>query len=1029
MVELPADDQLAYLQENCANNPDLIEEVLALVDNANVDDTGLQQAIQVSADRAVHGPDRIGKMLGPYRVMEKIDHGGMGTVYKAERSDKQFSQTVAIKILRSSLESNEARHRFLSERQILANLNHPYICQLVDGGTTEDDTPYLVMELVEGTPIDRFCDDNQLDTKHRLKLFAKVCDAVQFAHQNLVVHRDIKPNNILVTTDGNPKLLDFGIAKLLDEQQVMHTVAVTQEDARVLTPEYASPEQVRGEPISTATDVYSLGVLLYRLLSGHSPYGVTGKQPFELQKAILSLDPKKPSTMVATPFTTSNTETITPEEIGQQRHASPQRLRKILTGDLDNIVLMAMRKEPGRRYRSVQLFAQDIEHYLGNEPVLAHPPTLSYRSGKFIQRNRLAVFGGALSLGVIAGLVTYYTYQVTQERDKAQLEAQKAAQVSDFMLSLFDSSNPNNAQGNDISARSLLDAGAQRIQQDLESQPEVQAAMEHVMGNAYRGLALYEDAGRLIDSALATRKKLYPDGHADIVETLSIKGGLLQGQGRYEDMVPTLNEALTMNRRIHGEDHHQTASLLDRLGRAFTEQGKHDEAETAFAQALSIQQKVLEPRHVDIGATRHGMGRLALMKGEHARAEEQLAAAVDILTEHLGERDPRVQVALNELTFALMDQGKWDQAESVARRGLEISTAIFGQEHPDVSGAMISLATILETKGQLEEAETHYREAMAIDIKVFGTEHPYIALNKNNLAGVLRSQGKYIDAEALYRESLTMNQSLRGEEHQETATTQSNLGTVLAALGKFEEAEIHLQRSTEIRRQQLGADHPHTITSEYILANFLHSIQRLDDSNRLFEKVLAKRRELLGDTHPHTALTLIRYGALLERMGQLDQAQAVTQEGLAANRATFGENHTTTAQGIRILGRIAEEKDDLEQAEKHFQEALATYRKLHTDKSHPTTAIALSDMSQTLIKKGQAKKAVPMLEEALAIRQELLPEDHWQIGVAKNMLGHALVLSGTQNGRDLMKEGHGILVETRGEESWHTQEAKERMED
>ena len=961
-------------------------------------------------------------------MIEKIDHGGMGSVYKAERSDQQFSQTVAIKILRSSLESQEARHRFLSERQILANLNHPYICQLIDGGTTEDGIPYLVMELVDGTPIDQFCDTNQLDTKRRLQLFAKVCDAVQFAHQNLVVHRDIKPSNILVTADGNPKLLDFGIAKLLDEQQVMHTVAVTQEDARVLTPEYASPEQVRGEPISTATDVYSLGVLLYRLLSGHSPYGVTGKQPFELQKAILSLDPKKPSTMVATPFAASDTETVTPQEISEQRHASPQRLRKILAGDLDNIVLMAMRKEPNRRYRSAQLFIQDIEHYLRNEPVVAHPPSLSYRSGKFVQRNRLGVFGGALSLGVIASLVTYYTYQVTQERDKAQLEAQKAAQVSEFMLSLFDSSNPTNAQGVDISARSLLDAGAKRIQQDLESQPEVQAAMEHVMGNAYRGLALYDDAGNLINSALATRKGLYPDGHPDIIETLSIKGGLLQAQGLYEDVLPTLNEALVMSRAIHGEDHQQTASLLDRLGRAYTEQGKHDEAETAFNQALTIQQKIFEPRHVAIGSTLHGMGRLALMRGELATAEEQLATAVDILNENFGERDPRVQVALNELTFALMDQGKWDQAEATARRGLTMSTAVFGEEHPEVSGAMISLATILETKGQLEEAEIHYREAMAIDLKVFGTEHPYIALNKNNLAGVLRSQGKYLDAEALYREALAMNQSLRGEDHQETATTQSNLGTVLAALGKFEEAEIHLQKSTEIRRQQLGADHPHTITSEYILANFLHSIERLEDSNRLFEKVVAKRRALLGDTHPHTALTLIRYGALLERMGQLDQAAAVTQEGLTANKATFGEEHTTTAQGIRILGRIANARGDLEQAEKHYEAALGTYRTLHGGKSHPTIAMTLSDFSESLMHRGDPAKAVPMLQETLTMRQALLPDNHWQIGLAKNLLGYALVLSGAESGHALMEEGYEILLKARGEDSLYTREAKRRME-
>src|ERR1700684_2760999 len=410
-----------------------------------------------------------GDRIGPYRVLRTLGVGGMGEVYLAERADAEFEQQVAIKVVFGSALARGVQSRLKIERQILAQLDHPNIAHLLDGGSLPDRTAYIVMQYIDGIPIDEYCDSNRLDIAARLRLFQTVCAAVHYAHQNLIVHRDLKPSNILVTSAGVPKLLDFGIAKLLDERRASrHTLALTQADIRIMTPDHASPEQVRGQAITTSSDVYVLGVLLYKLLCGSGPFFISSVRLSELERAICEKDPLPPSQMVG------GEESPESISVAQARASTARRLKRGLAGDLDNIVLMAMRKEPERRYGSAQQMAGDIQRYLDGKPVIARRDTVPYRTSKFVKRHWLAVSAAAAAtFMIIAFSVTTYVQsmriaaerdRVEQQREVAEHECARAEEVSSFLVNLFKLSDPGENRGNQVTAREILDSGAKRLQ-------------------------------------------------------------------------------------------------------------------------------------------------------------------------------------------------------------------------------------------------------------------------------------------------------------------------------------------------------------------------------------------------------------------------------------------------------------------------------------------------------------------------------------------------------------------------------------
>ncbi|HNP36761.1 MAG TPA: tetratricopeptide repeat protein [Woeseiaceae bacterium] len=999
--------------------PNLVRQLRKLLTADDTGDAELKAPIQASlASFSQASTDPwIGRQLGPWLITERLAGGGMGAVFLARRSDDEYSQVVAIKVMAAQLLATDAIDRFKAERQILANLNHPWIASLIDGGSTEDGLPFLVMEYIDGLPVDLYCNRQKLGIEARLDLFRKICSAVDFAHRNLVVHRDLKPSNILVGNHGNPKLLDFGIAKLL--QTGSYQQAMTQQGVRVLTPEFASPEQVRGEPISVAADVYSLGVLLYRLITGLSPYGPEVKSSRDYERAIIEDEPQRPSTAVTSPDTAP--------EVTADRATSPRTLRKQLEGDLDNIVLKALQKEPERRYPTASALSADIRHYLCHEPVAARGDDWAYRARKFAVRNRQGLAVTAMIAILLSSLLTWHVMRLSSERDLTALEAAKAERVANFLLSLFETADPDHARGETITARALLDQGAHRVDTELAGQPALRAAMQDVMGGAYRGLGLYPESQALLEKALATRRELYGELNPDVLQTSSRMAGLAHDRGDYEVSERAFRDALDVSRKLYGSSNPTTASLLAGLAKTEFERGRYDDAGRQYKAAVDMFASAAPNGSEARANALIGYGWLQINTGDFEDAEATLQQSILMLHATVGDTHPDVPAAMNHLTYLYMDTGRWADAEATMREALARSIAIYGDEHPAVNADRETMATIIDRRGANREAEGLYRKALQADLRLLGEQHPYVATDKNNLAGNLRRQGKFEEAEQLYRESLALNRRIHGDHHPESATSQANLALLLTQLGRFDEARPYFENAYEIRKTVLGDEHPATLSSQHIYANFLQTIEQYDAAKPWYVDTLEKRRRILGDKHPGVSTVLAGYATLLRETGQLEEAQATVAEALKISASSLGAEHPTTANAVFILGTIEEASGNANKAIELYRDALAQIEQA-PDPDELRRAAVLTALGSLLTDTGEADQALPLIEEGLAVRERLLPAGHWEIGVSRSVLGYCERVLGTDGAQEKLRLAHELLRKVRGTDSRVTQKAVRRLE-
>ena len=1016
----------AYVEAVRAEDPALAAQLDALLE-ADASETFIVGAISDEVSTLLDDvvDPHLGARFGAYIVTGVLGRGGMGNVYLGERADEEFEQRVAIKLLGQALVGPQAVGRFLRERQILANLSHPNISQLLDGGATEEGLPYLVMELVEGQPIDTYCDDNRLSIDARLGLFRQVCDAVDHAHRNLIVHRDIKPTNILVTREGVPKLLDFGIAKLLDDSTAESGPALTRQAMRIMTPEYASPEQVRGEPITVTTDVYALGVLLYELLSGRHPTPLGGLNGLELERAICETEPTKPS--ASTRHERDGEEIpLTPDALAAQRSATPQQLRTTLAGDLDNIVLKAMRKEPGRRYASAQKFADDIERYLASLPVLAHPASWRYRAGKFVRRNRLAVFGSAAMALILAAVISFYTMRVTSERDRAQLEAAKAEQVSRFLLELFETADPSASLGEAVTARSLLDQGRFRVR-DLDSQPAVQAAMKDVMGAAYRGLGLYDQSRPLLDDAYTTRRRLYGPSDPETLRSLNARGMLQIDMGEYEEALALYEAGLATARREFGEQHTTTAVMLRQVGVSMQQLARYEEAESYYRQALAVQSALVPgPDELKAGIL-EDLGRLLDDAGRSDEAIPMLREAIAMFQTVKGENHPAYLIAADNLGWALLSVGDFDGAESVFRDVLAERRRMFGEAHPETYGATAALGTVAFDRGDFAAAEPLYRESLEGFRNVLGEGHPEVAIGANNLATTLESLARHDEAGRYYRMALRMNQSARGPLHPETATSLSNFGVFLMRNGQYDEAGEHILGALDARRETLGEQHPHTAASLGIYALYLQETGDLEASRTWHERTLDVRTEVHGVDHPLYGATLSRYGDVLRELGELHAAEEALLDADPVLRAAYPDGHARVAGTTLALAQLREAQGEAAAAAAAYRQSLEEFAALY-EADHPAIGRALLPYGEFLISLGEPDEAEAVLDRSLTILQARAPDGDWRIPAAQSALGESLMLAqDCAAAEPLLAEGHGSLLARRGPDDAMTRRAAERM--
>jgi len=844
--------------------------------------------------KRIPGPGA-GDRVGAYRILRELGRGGMAVVYLAERADGAFDQQVALKLLRPGVAANELLQRFEQERQILASLNHPAIARLLDGGVDDLGRPFIALEHVEGQTIDRYCDEHRLSVEERISLFLVVSQAVGYAHSKLVVHRDLKPSNILVDAEGQVKLLDFGIAKLLDPAVAGSFAAPdTRTMHRVLTPEYASPEQVRGDAVTTASDVYQLGLLLYELLTGTRAVRLAGLSATETERAICMDLPPRPSTLEIS------------EEISRSRQSTPAQLAKRLRGDLDNILFMALRKEPDRRYATPAELISDLERYRTGLPVTARPDTLTYRTRKFVRRHRfgLAAILAIVVLGIgYAITITMSAAQISRERDRAQAEASKAREVKDFLVNIFEVSDPEEALGEKISARELLERGSARVHDELADQPEVQAEMLRAIGEIYRKLGLFDRAEPLLRQALE-----------------------LTGGGSPED-APALTETLRL------------------LGKTIQAKGANDEAEAFLRKALELRRSQEPVDEMAVAESLRDLSVVHSSRGENDLAEPLLREALQIYRDRFGSEREEVASTLDSLAPLLRRKGDSKAAEVLLREAHDIRRKLLPEDHPDYATSLSNLAMVLRGNGDLVEAESLFRQALGISEKVRGPDHPWGATIMNNLAGTLFQRGQYTEAEALLRRAFEIRQEALPENHTQLAWNLSDLGRVLQAQGKLEEAEAAYRDAIA----RYPPDHRWRTFAELNLALALKDRGELDEAERLVRSVLDQHRKESGDDHRSVAIDLLYLGQVLRakqeagEAKETGEAERVIRDAVERFRNLLADDHPRHADGLKELGHLLLEQGQTSEACPYLEEAASIRsKKLGEDDPRTEEALALS---------------------------------------------------------------------------------------
>ena len=771
--------------------------------------------------------------IGPYRILDLLGEGGMAEVYLAEQSEP-VKRRVALKILKAGMDSKQIVARFESERQALAVLDHPNIAKIFDGGLAENGRPYFAMEHVKGVPITGYCDDQRLSNEERLQLFIDVCAAVQHAHLKGLIHRDLKPSNILVgTVDGRPqpKIIDFGIAKATTITLTEATL-YTKVGQVIGTPQYMSPEQagVTGLDVDTRSDIYSLGVILYELLVGTAPLDLVGIGEQAVQVALKEKDPPKPSLR----FTQLSD---TRDEIAKVRRTDAEDLKRALMGDLDWVVMKAIEKNRNRRYETANALAMECRRYLKHEPVLARPPSAGYLLGRFVRRNRLAVVAGSVALLAViagAGAATLGYIRATEAQQVALQEAETARQVSDFLVELFEVSDPSEARGNSITAREVLDRGAGSIEAELADQPEIQMTLKQTLGRVYHSLGLYGKADALLAQALDSRRNHGSD-QADLVETLQARANLLVDRGNYDEADAHLEEALDIVEAIGGKGE-MLASLL--TSRAFLDRsrGQYQAAEDGLAQALAVLETSDTSNREEIAASMTQLAIIYRRTGEFDKAEDTFLKALAIQEETLGSDHPAVASTLNSLSIVYVRTKEWDNAEKAQRRALEIRETVLGELHPEFAKSLNNIAGIFIAQGRPEEAVPYLERTLEIREQSLGPDHPSIAETMHNIA-------------VLFRDSSKPKEALSWEE-----------------------------KALRLKMRVLGPDHPDTTLSEHSYAQILGDLGRHEEAEQVFLEVIKKERRVLGADNPQAKETIKSYASLLRKIGREQEADALAAD-------------------------------------------------------------------------------------------------------------------------------------------------------
>lgn len=823
-LELPEGERSAYIDKRCGNDEACREHALSFLESVEKADTyftGKKRVKDKVADFAASDFTRkfkreelIGETIGSYKLTRLLGEGGMGAVYLAERTDGQFDHSVAIKIIKSNLEDTGIYSRFMQERQILAGLTHENIGRLYDGGVTENGIPYLIMEYVDGIPIDTYCDQNRLSVHDRIELFKSVCAAAHHAHKNLVIHRDLKPQNILITGNGTVKIMDFGIAKLAENNRSMEN-SDDGESSRYLSFTNAAPEQLTDSPITTATDIYSLGVLLYRLLSATHPLPIQNKTGSEIISIIKNEKPEPASEKLKA------LDSDAAKKIARNRNSNASALAKLLRHDLDAVLLKCLEKNPADRYQTVEELIRDLERFRAGYPVKAFKGSRFYYSKKYVSRNRAGLFIAAAFFIIAAMSVTFYTHQVQQERDIAQLEANKANQVTNFVLDLFKGSDPAQTGGEEISARDLLDRGIDRTAY-LVNQPEIQANMLEVLGRILTQLGDFDKAEELLAQSIGIRTDLFGEMHTETISAHKYLGSLLSARGELFEAQNVLEDAISRRNEL-----------------------------------LGTQQAALSEANTELGYVYRRLGKFQ-------EAEELYRRLIDVYETSLGPDDPLTLLSISSLGVTLHGQGKLEEAEIRYRDVLEKRAKLYDTIHPDVAMSMNNLGSLLLNQGEFEESEQLLSAALDMRIALFGQWHPKVALSTNNMGILKRNTGEFDAARQYFSSALEINTKLFGTDQLQTGINMFSMAELFMMTGEYEKSLDYYNRSNQIFNRHLSDGSSFIARSEMGIgeALMMYDENKIEDAEYFLKKGFERVREI------HHSGSL-EYGLALVQMGKL----------------------------------------------------------------------------------------------------------------------------------------------------------------
>ena len=787
-------------------------------------------------------PDRI----GPYRVLRRLGRGGMGEVLLAERADGLFEQRVAIKLLRRGMASDDVLARFARERRILARLEHPHIARLLDGGATEDGRPYFVMELVEGEPITAYCRSRSAAVSERLRLILDACDAVAAAHRSLVVHRDLKPSNVLVTADGSVKLLDFGIAKVLGGDDG-EADAETRTDLRLLTPAYAAPEQILGEPVTAATDVWALGALAYELLTGTLPQKREARSPSALAAAAAAESVERPSQRVAG-------EPLERVPVAQPTEADRRRFERQLRGDLDNVLLTALRREPERRYGSVTAFAGDFRRHREGRPVKARPDTLSYRAGKFVRRNRVGVAAVVLLLAsLVGGLVATQRQRARAEASAraAAAAAHRADAVKEFLIGLFEIADPEQTGGS-LPASALLDQAGRRLDTELATEPEIQADLLEAVARIDRGIGRLDQAEGLARRSLDIRQKALRPGDEAIGRSLATLG------------------AITMDR------------------------GKLDEAEKQLADALKAVEAKDGPNSLAAARVRSDYAQVLFWKGDVPASEKMEDRVYQAYRAELGDDAVQTAIHLRNRGLLLEELDRLDEAEADSRASQAVLEKRLGPEHPNLGQSYCNLAVLLDRRGKSEEAEKLFLRSLEVRRKALGSDHRVVGQTQQLLALFYLNQARLDESEANYRQALALFRAIE-PKHFEVGKCLNGLALVASRRGQYAQAEATLAEVIVLFDEVLGPKHTFSWQARGNRAEQIALQGRLDEAEKIQREVVAKLVEINGPDSYEAVDAEGRLGETLRKEGRTGEALPLHRKGLEHQRKIYGEDHVFVA--------------------------------------------------------------------------------------------------------------------------------------